>query len=209
MQYLFRIDEIVPSPNAPPRYDKHGMWNPPLELGASERRFGVGATGVWWYCRGQQIQRIVQQTPPPGSSHFQTCSVYFCEGFGFRVLRGDATQPAANEAWRPLSFGHDHVDYSSYLTNAGSERTLRYQRFGQIWPQMLFPVNNQVTAAQTSSRYGGLKGDLSIFLALIAFSMGSQHLMYMLPHMLSKGAWAVHQHQHGRKLNKSAVQILG
>lgn len=114
-------------------------------------------------------------------------------------MRGDATQPPASEAWHPLSFDHDDHDYSSYLTNAGTESTLRCQRSDQSWPRMLLPTTNQVQAARMTSAYGGLKGDLAIFLGLIALSVGQQFVTQLIPHVFRGGAWAVHQYPHGRK----------
>jgi hypothetical protein len=138
-------------------------------------------------------------TLPPGASHFQTFSVFYSDGFGFWVLRGDATSPHAAEAWHPLSFDWDEHDYSAYLTNAGEERRLRAQRIDQKWPHMLLPTTNQLPPTATYQGYGGLKGDLAIFLALIALSIPEPHLRQVLPQMFFQGAWATHRYTHGRK----------
>ncbi|KAF9737347.1 hypothetical protein PMIN06_001526 [Paraphaeosphaeria minitans] len=203
--FLFRIDEVCENPHALAVYDRNGIWNPSTERGGNERLNGAGATGMWWYCNGQGIQRLNITAPPQESSHFQTFSVFYCDAFGFWVLRGDATSPPAAEAWHPLSFDWED-DYSAYLTNAGQHHTLRVQRGDQTWPQMLLPTTNQARPVTTHQTYGGLKGDLAIFLALIALSMDRPNLPYMLPRMFSQGAWAIHQGSHGR-LNQRGVVV--
>lgn len=158
---------------------------------------GTGATGMWWYCDGQSIQAL--NAAPPGSSPFQTFSTFYSDLSGFWILRGDATSPSAAEAWQPLSFDWDEYDYSSYLTNVGAERIPRCQRSDQTWPAMLLPTTNQALPAATSHRYGGLKGCLAIFLALIAMSMDRQYLPTMLPQMFANSAWLTHRLPHGRE----------
>lgn len=160
---------------------------------------GAGATGMWWYCNDQNIQHLNVSTLPQGSSYFQTFSVFYCDAFGFWVLKGDATRPPAAEAWHPLSFDWDEHDCSAYLTNAGYHHTLKIQRSDQMWPQMLLPTTNQVQPAATHHRPGGLNGDIAIFLALIALSMDRPHVPHMLPRMLAGEAWAIHQLPHGRE----------
>ncbi|OAG04774.1 uncharacterized protein CC84DRAFT_1218200 [Paraphaeosphaeria sporulosa] len=204
--FIFRIDEIRESLQTAASYDRYGIWNPSTDSGGNERMNGHGATGMWWYCNGQNIQRLNVNAPPHGSSHFQTFSVFYCDGFGFWVLRGDATSPPAAEAWHPLSFDWDEHDYSAYLTNAGYQRTLRVQRNDQMWPRMLLPTTNQVPPVTTSQRYGGLKGDLAIFLALIALSMDRPYVPHVLPQMFAREAWTIHQHPHGR-LNQRGVVV--
>jgi hypothetical protein len=138
-------------------------------------------------------------TPPQGASPFQTFSVFYSDGFGFWVLRGDATSPPAAEAWHPLSFDWDEHDYSAYLTNAGTEHTLRLQRSDQRWPLMLLPTTNHVQPTVVHQSYGGLKGDLAIFLALVALSIQMPYLERILPEMFVEGTWKTHPYAHGRK----------
>ncbi|KAF1967475.1 hypothetical protein BU23DRAFT_291197 [Bimuria novae-zelandiae CBS 107.79] len=204
-RYLFRIDEIQESSTATHVVDRHGIWHPSTETGDYERKHdaGAGATGIWWYCNGQTIQRI--DTFPQGSTHYQTFSVFYSEGFGFWILRGDATNPRRSEAWHPLSFDHDEQDFSSYLTNAGTEKTLRCQRVDQSWSGMLLPTTNQVRAVATSQAYGGLKGDLAIFLALLAQSMEPGKVTQTLYRMFREGAWVLHPLPHGRTHQRGVV----
>jgi hypothetical protein len=46
--------------------------------------------------------------------------------------------------------------------------------------------------------YGGLTGDLPIFLSLIAFSMKPERLPQELPRMMHNGEWGTHTKSHGR-----------
>jgi hypothetical protein len=48
--------------------------------------------------------------------------------------------------------------------------------------------------------YGGLTGELTLFLALVAFSMGPNRLAADLPNMVKDGEWMVHTNPHGSKL---------
>jgi hypothetical protein len=64
---------------------------------------------------------------------------------------------------------------------------------------MLLPTTNQVQPVATHQSYGGLTGDLAIFLALIALSIHEAHLTQMLPQMFLQGSWGTHPLTHGRK----------
>lgn len=54
-------------------------------------------------------------------------------------------------------------------------------------------------AAYPHTGYGGLTGELPIFLALLAFSMAPGHLANDLPNMMSGGSWRAHRQSHGRE----------
>jgi len=111
----------------------------------------------------------------------------------------DATSPPPAETWHPLRFDHGHPDYASYLTSSGAEDTLDCQRNDQAWIHMLLPSVYHGKEIQ-DPRYGGLIGDLGIFLALVAFSMEPKHLQQWLPWMFQNSAWQTHSLGHGRKL---------
>jgi hypothetical protein len=147
-------------------------------------------SGMYWFCDGTSLRRCHL---PNGASFYNAFSTYYGEGYGFYITRGDATRQA--EAWLPLTFDHDDQNYSSYLTNAGSAHTLRCQ-----WPRMLLPDIYQTHPVTTHQLYGGLKGDLAILLALIAFSMSRENLQQYLPSMFLNATWQVHGLPHGRML---------
>lgn len=160
----------------------------------------AGATGINYYCDGQRIQPLPNNKVPQESRPYKSFSVFYSEGYGFWVLRGNATWPPPGEAWQPLWFEHDGNDFSSYLTNAGTERTLRCQRPDQGWPNMLLPNNYQTHFVAPDRRYGGLKGELAIFLALMALSMDQGYVQTCLPRLLNGGIWVNHGLPHGREL---------
>jgi hypothetical protein len=47
--------------------------------------------------------------------------------------------------------------------------------------------------------FGGLTGDLPIFLALIAFSMSPRRLATEIPELMEDGEWKTHDRRHGSK----------
>jgi hypothetical protein len=152
-----------------------------------------GPSGRWWYCDGQNIGSLTGL--PAGCTHHQTTTMYFNAGFGFWVSRGDATQTEAN--WHPLNFDHGD-DYSSYVTNAGTKGCLACMRPDQSWPEMLFPdVYHGIEVPYES--YGGLRGDISILWALIAFSLRSGRVLEYIPKMFKDGAWKTHKHRPTRR----------
>lgn len=116
------------------------------------------------------------------------------------MLSGDATNPPPGEAWQPLSFEHSNRDYSSFLTNAGQYATLRIQRTDQEWPRMLLPDIHHTPSRTPYMQYGGLTGELPIFLALIAHSTSREWLPSVLPTVFTGGQWRVHPHQFPRKI---------
>lgn len=119
-------------------------------------------------------------------------------------MRGDATRPLEGETWQPLRFDHDARDgYSSFITNVGDHGTLRCTRSDQRWAHMLLP-NTYHGGVTTDMRFGALKGDLSIFLALIAFSIQQDQLAQWLPRMMVGSRWQAFDMaqfglRHGRK----------
>ena len=194
---MFRIDEICEDSAAPIDVNNTGNWEPPTDLGANIR-CGGGISGRYWLCGSQRIHPF-SETLPTGAKLYSTISMYYCDGYGFWILGGDAT--ARNDLpWRPLTFYHDNKDYSSRLTLAGEAGTLLCQRPDQEWPRMLLPdIYHPSLTLETHRNYGGLNGDLALFLALIAFSMSKEHLEEYVGAMYSRGQWQVHTLPHGRK----------
>jgi len=135
---------------------------------------------------------------PQPLNHFKTFSVFYSGGRGFWVLRGDGTAPPSDESWHLLRFEHGATDRSSYLTPAGNGDTLRCQRTDQLWAHMLLP--NIYHGPQTQNlTHGGLRGELPIFLALIAMSMEPTNLQQWLPWMFQNSQWQTHSLQRGCK----------
>jgi hypothetical protein len=109
----------------------------------------------------------------------------------------DATDPPPEETWHHLRFDWNEVDFSSSLTNNGTEAVMRCHNPTKKWPAMLLP-DIYHGPAYPNEGYGGLTGDLPIFLALIAFSMQPEELAAELPKMMHNGKWQTHSLPHGR-----------
>jgi hypothetical protein len=115
------------------------------------------------------------------------------------VLHGDATNPSPGTAWNPLRFEHGQIDESSYLTPAGEEEAMQWQRTDQLWAHMLLPTIYH-GVLPPDPQYGGLVGELPILLALAALSMQPTALPQWLPWMFQGYRWNTHALPHGRKL---------
>jgi hypothetical protein len=171
---------------------------PSTDVGAN-RCVGGGISDRFWFCNTQQIQELPQL--PPQALLYRKFSVYFEGGFGFWVLRGDATALPTDEPWQPLRFDHHEQDYSSFMTNAGTHNQLRIQRPDQLWPRMLLPDIYHAPVRTEAPNYGGLTGELPIFLALLALSIQREYLYSILPGLFTSGSWSVHGYQFPRKIS--------
>ncbi|KAF2800404.1 hypothetical protein K505DRAFT_228883, partial [Melanomma pulvis-pyrius CBS 109.77] len=203
--YIFKIDEIEEDPNTASHVDNLGNWTPSTDVGANHRVPG-GISGRLWYCNRQRIFEVPQL--PQGAYRHKRFSVYYGGGYGFWVLRGDATEPPGGEVWLPLRFDHSNVDYSSFLTNAGQNPTLRVQRNDQHWPNMLLPDIYHASVRTDAQVYGGLTGELPIFLALLAFSLPREFLPNTLPNLFTGGAWLVHGYQNSPMLGTNQRGVI-
>jgi hypothetical protein len=198
-QFIFRIDEIRERSDAPASIDNEGNWIPIAVTGWNERKgAGHGISHQWYWCDGSKIRLMRNYTPPDGARPYSTFSMFYSGGHGFWVLRGDATSPPEGDAWHRLLFEHNQQDYSSAVTNAGTHATLQVQRPDAKWPRMLLPDIYHGTA-YSNPGYGGLTGDLPIFLSLLAFSMSPGKLATDLPAMMKDGDWKAHHNQSGRE----------
>ena len=136
-----------------------------------------------------RIYEMSEADLPTGRKHYKTFSAFYIGGHGFRIMEGDATNPTPGNAYHPLGFEHHDDDgYSSSLTNAVQGTQLRCHRADQAWVSKLLP-STYYGAPQGGHGQGGLKGDLPIFLALMALSMPETYVRTYLPHMYSNGAW--------------------
>ena len=188
--FVFQIHEVREHQNVQPSADTNGYWLPSHVPGHNVV-VPEGVSNAWWICNGNVIW-TVPEAQLPDKQYYKTFSVFFSGGFGFRVLRGNATVPAAGEAWQPLGFEHDKKDaHSSYLTNVMQQPTLRSHRTNQAWVPMLLP-NTYHGPRSTNQNRGALKGELPIFLALLALSMPKDQVMASLPRLFTGGNWQLH-----------------
>ncbi|KAF3000089.1 hypothetical protein E8E13_002794 [Curvularia kusanoi] len=109
-----------------------------------------------------------------------------------------------DEGWLPLTFDHDKKDYSSFLTNAKFAPALHCYRKDQKWMKMLLP-DIYHGRWEVPQPYGGLKGELAIFLALVAFSMPVDNLKQYLPSMFRSGTWQQYEMANGRDHKRGVV----
>lgn len=193
--------------NAPVTISTRAEWEPSLLPNANERING-GASGIWWYFNGTQIQRLGPEQTPPPSLRYKTWSMFWKGGFGYWVLDCDAVTPSNDTpGWNPLRFDHDASDgYSSYLTNAGQGVTLACQRADQQWAQILLPQHYHGPMTPYG-QYGALKGELGIFLGLVAFTMRREHMVANLPSLYTDNQWHPYGGQPGRKHTARTVEV--
>jgi len=195
--FIFRIDEIQQSRDEIEKIDKDGNWIPLLIPGSIRRRNrGYGASGQYWYFNGYSLVRLQTAELPKGAGAFSTFSMFYSQPYGFRVLRGDATAPDDDETWLPLMFEHDIGRGSSGVCNVGHGHAMLCHRPQTVWLNMLLPSPYFGPPTQDPMR-GGLRGELPVFLALIAFSMKPREISQVLPQMVQNGIWAVHGRQNG------------
>lgn len=85
------------------------------------------------------------------------------------------------------------------------------QRIDQAWPKLLLPDIYHAHEIINDDRYmgyGGLRGDLPIFLALIAFSTQPEWLKAVLPTTFVNGEWRTHDYPVRRKHQRGVVVSL-
>jgi hypothetical protein len=187
--FIFKIDEITENPDAFYNEDFLRSWRPSVDRGANvDFTAGVGVSGKHWLCDGDEIFEISSR--PNDAQLYKTYSVYYIGGVGFSILRGDARRPPDDDGWHPLQFMYyNNEDYSSYLTNAGQAQTLRLQPQDHSWANLVLPTINHTHTQSNNVQYGGLTGELPIFLALLAFTTSREYLPNVLPRLFAKGKW--------------------
>ncbi|KAF3054177.1 hypothetical protein E8E11_011992 [Didymella keratinophila] len=201
--FVFQITEVREHQNVQTSTDTSGYWLPSDTPGYNVV-VSEGASHVWWICNGTAIWSVPEAQLPP-KEHYSTYSMFFSGGFGFRVLHGNATDPEPDKDWKPLGFEHDKRDgYSSFLTNVMDKPTLKSHRTNQRWVPMLLP-NTYHGPASTKPGRGALKGELPIFLALMALSMPKEQVRACLPAMFSNGAWQLHNMSNGWEHKRGVI----
>ena len=188
---MFRIDEIREAEDAASNADAFNYWLPSTEPGANVRIHSP-TSGGYFMCDGQKIYR----TSGPRGALYKTFSLYYSQGFW--VMEGDATTATGDQPWRRLNFDWE-PDYSSFLSNAGQRSRLAIQRSDQYWPRMLLPDIYHAQRQTPHTSYGGLIGELPIFLALMAFSINRDYVEWVMTNCFVDGQWRTHNHRHGRR----------
>jgi len=168
----------------------------------------VSVSGKQWFCNGQQIREITRR--PTRAELYKTFSVYYIGGVGFSILKGDARQPPDHDVWHPLQFAfYNDEDYSSFVTNAGQSHTLRLQPQDRRWAHLILPTTNHTHVQASSPDYGGIIGELPIFLALMAFTTSREYLPAVLPHTFINGTWEpTHQWRMESRSNPLRARLI-
>jgi len=204
------------NPEHTPCVDRSGKWFPPGSVGGN-KLIGGNASGKYWHCRGEDIIQAEENKLPQGCYPFKTFSAYYDDGT-FWITRGDASTQLIGagdsneesgaghgEDWRRLTFDYDEITYASILTNAGQNPRLRTQRLDQDWPRMLLPEQYHALPSFHTAhpQYGGLTGELPLFLALMAFSADVRYVGGVFESCFTFGIWRTHRETHGRKQSAS------
>ncbi|RYN36908.1 hypothetical protein AA0112_g4743 [Alternaria arborescens] len=204
--FIFQVDEIFENlGDAPDQLDRHGIWQPTTAPNASHNYTpGVGASGKTWLCDGLQIREVMF---PMTAQWYKTYSVYYASGAGFWVLKGDARNPPSDDVFHKLQFNYyQHPPESSYLTSSGQYNMLRVQP-QDPWANLLLPDIYHTSAAPSSPQYGGLVGELPIFLALMAFTTSREYLPSVLPHLFTRGNWVPSHTWQFKRTEKRGVVV--
>jgi len=193
LHFVFRIDEIrTESVQIIPGVGETGKY----------MRVSEGITGRWWTC-GSSIRQV--EGMPASYRPFDISSVWYTTGL-YSVAQGDVTCPPREDGveWHGLRFLHNNEDFSSSLHIHGTHPTLRCHRDGSSWPSSLLP-NRYHGPLDTSKRYGGLRGSLSILLALLALSIRPEQLQELFPKLQNNGQWTWPKNQDGRTWKRGVV----
>ncbi|KAB2578082.1 hypothetical protein DBV05_g3137 [Lasiodiplodia theobromae] len=193
VSFYFHIVDMAPAPNTRPR-EEHGVWLPPVGNASrivSHHLFCFNGMAVY------DLGNVAEA--PEGSEVYSTRSLYHYSST-FWALNYDATVNSVNYGhfadWNHVGF--DHGDRTiNWVGFAGEQRRLGLQR-EQPWVHTLLPENHQPYEFSMDGRYGGLSGELSVLIALIAFSIRPEWLFHGLNNCMRQGQWGGHQHRHGR-----------
>ncbi|PGH27236.1 hypothetical protein AJ80_01193 [Polytolypa hystricis UAMH7299] len=177
LRFLFKIDFIIPDYSVEPeRRKEDGDWKPPM----TPRAITTVGTTNWrrWTPTG------VSSVNSPGNSDFQVCSLFYNSettqflGVPFDC-RKQGVQALVNSrgprcGWRRITFDHLEPEGSGAALSVmafDAEQHVLAATGSENWiPQLLPPSYNQNEFDYSTRLVTGLAGDLSLFIALAAFS---------------------------------------
>jgi len=137
---------------------------------------------------------------PEDKVPYRTATVYYCQDH-FQAVDIDVRRASttSDRDFRHLGFIHDHSTSASYLVCPGDQRRLGGQRTDQTWIPQLFP--NHYHARQEDRNEapgtGGLIGDLSLLIALLAHSVPNQYVTWALQNCIRTN-WTAHALGHNQ-----------
>lgn len=114
----------------------------------------------------------------------------------------NSVQQQFGRGWQCITFNHIPVGnsnrYYSYISHRGGEQTIAAPSAHHWTPELLDPWYDSKDAQHATRRQAGLIGELSLLLALAAFSVppASQH---HLVNSIAPGKWIRHRQDTGRR----------
>lgn len=170
-----------------------GIWQPPIVRNGN-LLLRTGTTGHMFLFDGNGVRQAgpvdaCRQAYP--LQEYRTTSIYY-DHSRFWVLPGDATSLAApTEEWGSIGFDWNRNlgRWCSYIERNGEKTELQLQRNDQEWVKKLLPRDYRAATVLNDPRYGGLIGDLTLILGLVAFSVPYGNVAGALSHCLRDNRW--------------------
>jgi hypothetical protein len=103
----------------------------------------------------------------------------------------------ASRDWQPLSFRH-LSERRSYVGRQMPEGHLAVSRDDQIWPEQLFPDTYSAQEETEDEDEGGLLGELTLLIGLLAFTVPEANVATLLPACMGEN-WDVYPPQQLRR----------
>jgi hypothetical protein len=198
-----RINDDTRHGGVAPRYDEYGYWSPPT-CGAG---FGPSHQGRF-YRWSNGVITPVEGSTQPGSDYltlYKAASVFYCNPFHqFFAAMGDVsirdmeTAEPLHDRWYRLRFRYDEAFPLSRLDIGGSEEYLVGANTN--WVSQL-GLSSYVSTDPSPPMAHGLSGDLTLLIALIAFSCEPRYFDRILiqDRAWHRCHWRGHNRHHGRK----------
>ena len=101
--------------------------------------------------------------------------------------------------WHQIQFNWDEQRYSSLVWIVGEHAQVQIQRPDQLWLPQILPEQYHTQQVTPHPAYGALNGDLSILLALVAFSVRPSRVQDAVQHCLLGTGWRAHNLARGCK----------
>jgi len=138
---------------------------------------------------------VIQMTyDPQDKVPHKTTTVYYCQDH-FQAVDLDVRRASttSDRDFRHLGFIHDHPTCASYLVYPGDQSRLDRQRTDQPWIPQLFPNHYHARQGHRNepAGVGGLIGDISLLIALLAHSVPDQYVSWALQNCI-RTKWTAH-----------------
>jgi hypothetical protein len=198
-----RINDDTRHGGVAPRYDEYGYWSPPT----CRAGFGPSNQGRFYRWSNGVISPVGGNTQL-GSDYltpYRATSVFYCNPFyqfiaaiGDVSMRDMETAETPYDRWYRLRFRYDEALPLSRLDIGGSEDYLVGTEAN--WVNQL-GLSSYVSTDPSAPIVHGLSGDLTLLIALIAFSCESRYFDRVLlqDNAWYRYHWRGHNRHDGRK----------